>query len=100
MNVLTLAIQAGGEGKVEQLAQTFGVDWPHLSAQIISFAIVCGALYWFAYRPVLQMLEARRVQIAQGLLNTQKIDAALAELETRRQQTLDEARTQASQSIA
>ena len=66
---------------MSSIASTFGVDWPHLTAQLISFAIVCAALYWFAYRPVLRMLESRRQQIAQGLANTEKINAVLAYIE-------------------
>jgi F0F1-type ATP synthase delta subunit len=30
---------------VGQIAQTFGVDWPHLTAQVISFSIVYALLY-------------------------------------------------------
>src|SRR5882724_7334862 len=29
-----------------------GVDWPHLIAQIISFLLVAGLLYKFAYKPI------------------------------------------------
>ena len=56
MSVLALMAQESG-GQVEQIARTFGVDWPHLTAQIISFAIVCALLYWLAYQPVLRMLD-------------------------------------------
>ncbi len=63
--LLFLAAQDGG-GQVAQIARTFGVDWTHLGAQIISFGIVCAVLYKFAYRRVLAMLEERRQQIAQG----------------------------------
>src|SRR5262249_61684679 len=79
---------------------TFGVDWPHLGAQIVSFAIVCALLYRLAYKPVLAMLEARRQQIAQGLANTEKINAALAAIDADRQKALAEARAQATQLIA
>ena len=41
---------------VDQIARTFGVDWPHLLAQTISFSIVCALLYGFAYTPVLETL--------------------------------------------
>src|SRR5262245_5387544 len=85
---------------VEEIARTFGVDWPHLTAQIISFAIVCGLLYWFAYQPVLRMLDARRQQIAQGLANTEKINAALANIEAQRQQVMADARAQSATLIA
>ena len=71
-------------GRSKQIARTFGVDWPHLIAQIISFCIVCALLYRFAYRPVLAMLEERRERIAEGLANAEKIKAELARTETQR----------------
>jgi F-type H+-transporting ATPase subunit b len=90
--MLVLALQAAGEhGQIESVAQTFGVDWPHLGAQIISFGIVCAVLYAFAYKPILQMLEARRQQIAGGLANAEKIKAELARIENERQQILRQA---------
>lgn len=80
---------------VAEIARTFGVDWPHLTAQIVSFSIVCGLLYWLAYTPVLRMLEERRQQIAQGLANTEKINAALAAVEDQRKQTIAAAQAEA-----
>jgi len=97
MTLLALMTQAEGGGQVEQLARTFGVDWPHLTAQTISFAIVCAMLYWFAYQPVLRMLDKRRAQIAQGVANTEKINAALAGIEAQRQGIMAEARAQGQQ---
>ena len=73
-------------GRSKQIARTFGVDWPHLIAQIISFCIVCALLYRFAYRPVLAMLEERRKRIAEGLANAEKIKAELAQTEAKRQE--------------
>jgi F-type H+-transporting ATPase subunit b len=78
-------------GQIQEIARTFGVDWQHLAAQTISFAIVCALLYRFAYRPVLAMLDARRKTIADGLANAQKIRAELAKIEAQRQQTLRDA---------
>jgi F-type H+-transporting ATPase subunit b len=84
---------------VQQIAQTFGVDWPHLTAQVISFSIVCALLYWLAYTPVLQMLEARRRQIAQGLENTEKINAALAAIDAQREGIISAAHVEAARLI-
>jgi F-type H+-transporting ATPase subunit b len=98
--VLALMLQPEGGGKIEQIASTFGVDWPHLLAQVVSFGIVCGLLYLLAYKPVLRMLDERRQQIAQGLANTEKINAALAGIEAQRQGVLADARAQANQFIA
>ena len=99
MTVFALMAQESG-GQVQQIARTFGVDWPHLTAQIISFGIVCALLYWLAYQPVLKMLDARRRQIALGLENTQKINAALANIEAQRQGILSEAQAQSTKLIA
>ena len=74
-----------------QIARTFGVDWPHLISQTVSFAIVCAVLYRFAYRRVLSMLEERRQQIALGLANAEKIKLELARTETDRQAVLVQA---------
>jgi len=49
---------------VGQIAQTFGVDWAHLLAQVVSFSIVCALLYRLAYTPVLAMLATRSELIA------------------------------------
>jgi len=100
MSVLALMAQAESGGKLETIARTFGVDWAHLLAQIVSFGIVCALLYWLAYTPVLRMLAARREQIAQGLANTEKIDAALAGIEAQRQSVLSDAQAQAAALIA
>jgi F-type H+-transporting ATPase subunit b len=88
--VLLLAAQ-GGEGQVEQIARTFGVDWPHLISQIISFGVVCVVLYLFAYRRVLAMLDERRQQITQGLANAEKIKVELDKTEAQRREVMTRA---------
>ena len=99
MHVLTLLVATGGGGQIEDIARTFGVDWSHLIAQIISFSIVCILLQRFAYKPVLTMLEQRRQQIAQGQANAQQIKAELDRTEERRKEILDQANVQASKLI-
>jgi F-type H+-transporting ATPase subunit b len=97
MNALLLF--ADGGGQIEQIAGTFGVDWPHLISQMISFAIVCALLYWFAYKPVLKMLATRRELIAQGLANTEKIQAELAKTEAQRQEVIARANVESTRLI-
>src|SRR5512135_1878078 len=99
MNVLLLAAQVDLAQRPERIVTAFGVDWPHLLAQIASFCIVCFLLYRFAYRPVLKMLEVRREQIAQGLATTEQIKAELARTEAQRQEVLAQANVQASKFI-
>ncbi len=87
------------EAQAQAVAATFGVDWPHLFAQIVSFCIVCFILYRFAYRPVLKMLEVRRQQIALGVANEERIRAELARTEAERQEVMAQANVQATKFI-
>ena len=87
------------EAQAQAVAATFGVDWPHLFAQIVSFSIVCLVLYRFAYRPVLTMLEVRRQQIALGVANEERIKAELARTEAQRQEVMAQANAQATKFI-
>jgi len=93
------AVPPDSGGQVSEIARTFGVDWTHLGAQIISFGIVCLVLYKFAYGPVLAMLEERRQQISLGLANAEKIKAELERTETQRQEVMTQAYAEAAKSV-
>ena len=99
MNVLSLLAMVDSGGPVEQIADTFGVDWTHLIAQIVSFCILCFILQRYAYKPVLKMLDERRKRIAEGLADSDKIKAELARTEAERHQVLLEAGAQAAKLI-
>ena len=100
-NVLLSVAQAQlvDSGRPERIVTTFGVDWPHLLAQVASFCIVCFILYRFAYRPVLKMLEVRRQQIALGLANAEQITAELARTEAQRHEVMAQANAEATKFI-
>jgi F-type H+-transporting ATPase subunit b len=99
--MLLPALQTTAESgsQLEEIARTFGVDWPHLLAQIVSFGIVCAVLYLLAYTPILKILQARRQQIADGLANADKIKAELARIETERHAILAKAGDEGKQLI-
>jgi len=99
MSNLVILAEADGGGQIEQIARTFGVDWAHLIAQIISFIIVCTVLYFFAYKRVLAMLEERRQRIAEGIANAEKIKAELAKAEEQRAEIMSQANTNATKLI-
>jgi len=99
MNDLIMLAQTGGGGQLQEIARTFGVDWQHLIAQIISFCIVCALLYKFAYKRVLTMLEDRRKEIGEGLANAEKIKSELARTEAQRQEVMATANANAMKLI-
>jgi F-type H+-transporting ATPase subunit b len=81
------------------IAHTFGLDWPHFIAQVISFCLVTFLLYKFAYHPILKMLEERRQRIADGLENADKIKAELAATEEKSRKILTDANATATKFI-
>ena len=99
MIALMLLEEANSGGQIQQIASTFGVDWPHLIAQMISFSIVCLLLHRFAYKPILKILEERRLQIAQGIAETEKIRAELARSEAKCRDIILQADGQATKLI-
>ena len=99
MHAVAMQAVAESGSQIESVARTFGVDWTHLGAQIVSFGIVCAVLYLLAYKPILRILDARRQQIASGLANAEKIKAELARIELERQDVLIKADGEGKQLI-
>jgi F-type H+-transporting ATPase subunit b len=107
MALLFLATSGGVMDTVRDTAETFGWDPRLFFSQVISFVIVALLLKRFAYKPILNVLQQRREQIAQAHLNAEKIKQQLAEAEQRHaeilakanaesQKMIEEARTSAS----
>ena len=84
---------------MQELLNTFGIEWPKFLAQLILFIVVYFVLKKFAFGPIIAMLEERRKNIEQGQLNAQKIRQQLAEAEKRHAEILAEANAQAQRLI-
>jgi len=52
---------------MNELLTTFGINWKLLLAQGFNFGILLVALWWFLYRPVLDMLSKRQSVIEKGV---------------------------------
>ena len=90
---------AAAGGPIAQTAEKFGVTWPTFIAQCLSFGIVAGLLYKFAYRPIQIVLEERRKRIAQGLADAEKIKQELAQAQEKIQEMLNQAGQQGTKLI-
>lgn len=100
MNNLFLAATDGAaSGLIGGTAEAFGVNWSLFISQCVSFLIVAGVLYKFAYKPILDILEQRRKTIAESLANADKIREELKQTEAARQEVLDKANAQANNLI-
>jgi F-type H+-transporting ATPase subunit b len=83
----------------KKTGETFGFNWSLFISQCISFGIVCLALNRFAYKPILKILEERRVKIAESLANAEKIKQELANAQTKAREMLGEANAQGNKLI-
>ncbi len=63
---------------MDQLLETFGVDWKLLLAQIVNFGVLFIALTYLLYKPVLKTLDERKAKIAQGVLDAERAAEAAA----------------------
>src|ERR1043165_9898682 len=84
---------------MQELLNTFGVEWPKFLAQLILFIIVYFVLKKFAFGPIIAMLEERRKRIEEGQLNAQRIKQQLAEAEKRHSEILAQANAEAQKMI-
>jgi F-type H+-transporting ATPase subunit b len=82
------------------MIESLGIRWIELLAQAVNFSIVLFVLWKLAYKPVFNMLEARRQKIADGVADAEKIKAELARTEAARQKILADAGDLANKMIA
>lgn len=82
------------------ILKNFGVDPLLLAAQVVNFLIIFWLLKRFAYKPIFQMLEKRRMLIAEGVENAQKSEVVLQKAEDREKEVLKKAQQQAQETLS
>ena len=67
--------------------EELGINPSLLLAQIVNFLVLFGLLYFFAYKPIMRMLDERSRKIKESMEQTETIreQAAHAEEETKKQ---------------
>lgn len=84
---------------VRQTAEQFGVNWPGLIAQAVSFLLLALILRQFAYTPLMRILDERRKRIADSLADAERTRAEREGAEADRRQVLDAARAEADRIV-
>lgn len=64
---------------VTEITRNFKVYWPLLISQFVSFLLVIFILKKFAFGPIQQMLDQRKMRIAEGEDKLKQIERQLAE---------------------
>jgi len=80
-------------------AQT-GFNVQQFIAQCIAFLVLCSFLWYFAWKPVINILEQRRKAIADSMANADKIKQELADAEATRLSIIQKANEQANHIIS
>lgn len=80
---------------MEEILRTFGVNWELLVIQAVNFGLLLVALWYFLYRPLSRIIDARRAKIAQGVRDADVATARLAEVESSKSDILTKATKEA-----
>ncbi|MBI2849713.1 MAG: F0F1 ATP synthase subunit B [Chloroflexi bacterium] len=58
-----------------------GINWATLIAQLVNFTVLFVALYLFAYKPILKMLDSRSKKVEESMKQTEAIKEQVAHAE-------------------
>jgi F-type H+-transporting ATPase subunit b len=75
--------------------KSLGINPIYLLSYLVNFVVLVVLLRLLLYRPILNLFEARRAKIEQGLQDANAAEVARANAEAERQRILDEARAEA-----
>jgi len=81
---------------MDSLIETFHIDIKLLIAQAINFAIVLGALYYFALKPLFKVMNERTEKVEKSLEDAKRIEEKLANTEEDYNKKLSQAKKEAS----
>jgi len=94
------AAAAGPLESIANLFAEFGVNWHHLSIQLVNFAILAFVLYRFAIKPALGQMEERNRLIEKGLADAQAATQRLADAQKAADAKLNAASDEAAKILA
>ncbi|MFH0819126.1 MAG: F0F1 ATP synthase subunit B [Patescibacteria group bacterium] len=84
---------------MEEIINTFHIEWELMLGQIINFAIVASVLWFFAVKPLMKIMKDRTETIEKSLRNAEKIEVNLKETEEIQKQEITKAKKEAQEII-
>ena len=76
---------------MNEIIAVFGINWKLLLIQGVNFGLLLAILYRYLYKPVLAMVDARRLKIENAIHNADKMEAELGLAEVQKAHILSEA---------
>jgi F-type H+-transporting ATPase subunit b len=80
---------------MDQIIETFGIDWKILAMQVVNFGILLSVLWYILYRPITNLIESRRAQIIEGVANAERAETALRDSDAKKTDILAKASLEA-----
>ena len=84
---------------MNELIQTFHIDWQLMLAQIVNFGLVFFVLYKLAAKPLSNLIKERTEEIETGLDNAKKAESELANANLKKDEIIHEAKNDAKKII-
>ena len=85
---------------MQEIIHAFGIDGRLIVIQMINFALLAGALWYFLYTPVLKMISEREEKIKKGVEDAESAAKALSEADAEKTAILKNAHGEAGQIVA
>ena len=84
---------------MSEIFAAFGINWELLLIQSFNFGLLLLVLWYFLYRPLLSMMEARQAKIEQGIKDAEQSQKRLEEIEGERDEIVSKATTEGSKIV-
>ncbi|MBI5799035.1 MAG: F0F1 ATP synthase subunit B [Candidatus Yonathbacteria bacterium] len=76
---------------MEQIVSVFGINWKLLLIQGVNFGLLLAILYKFLYKPVLHMVDTRRMKIENAIKKAEIMETELGNAESEKARILRDA---------
>ena len=91
----TETIEEPSSDPIAAVAGQFGLDGQIFVAQLVNFLIVLLVLWWFAYKPIVRLLEERQEKIEKSVKQAEEIEKRMDAIEQEHDSIVIEARKEA-----
>lgn len=84
---------------MDQIIDVFGINWKLLLIQIVNFGLLLLILWYYLYRPLIKIIDARREKIEEGIKAALRSEQELSEAKSERDRIIREATEKGNQLI-
>lgn len=84
---------------MDQIVESFGIDWKIFTAEIVNFLLVLSILYFFVFKKITDLLDKRSQKIKEGIDNALLAAERLNQAEEEKRKILRQAGEQATAEI-